>query len=52
MVEYNIVFKSQFPLIMFLGVKATSWSTIRYVHISATTQQIITKFSTVATYVK
>ena len=33
-------------------VKATSWSTIRYVHISATTQQIITKFSAVATYVK
>ena len=32
--------------------KATSWSTIRYVHISATTQQIITKFSAVATYVK
>ena len=32
-------------------IKATSWSTIRYVHISATTQQIITKFSAVATYV-
>ena len=32
--------------------KATSWSTILYAHISATTQQIITKFSAVATYVK
>ena len=32
---------------------ATSWSTILYAHdISATTQQIIAKFSAVATYVK
>ncbi len=30
--------------------KATSWSTKLYVHISATTQQISTKFSAVVTY--
>ena len=32
--------------------KATSWSTIPYAHISATIQQIITKFSAGVTYVK
>ena len=36
----------------FEAIKATSWSTILYAHISATIQQIITKFSAVVTYVK
>ncbi len=33
-------------------LKATSWSTIPYAHISATIQQIITKILAVVTYVK
>ena len=47
--NWPIIGKDQLKVMAF---KATSWSTIRYVHISATTQQIITKFSAVATYVK
>ena len=35
-----------------IHIKATSWSTIPYAHISATIQHIFTKISAVATYVK
>ena len=35
-----------------ISLKATSWSTKPYAHISATIQQIITKFSAVVIYVK
>ncbi len=49
---FHTITKSLHGLPIYGTFKATSWSTIPYAHMSATIQQVITKFSAVVTYVK